>query len=369
MSAAYLDWNATAPLRPEVQAAMAGVWGNPSSVHRLGRAARQKVESARAQLARAVGADPADVIFTSGATEANNLAIRGTRADSLITSSIEHDSIQKTAAETTLPHAVAPVGPDGRLDLAALAALLDRLPKPALVAVMLVNHETGVIQPIPAIAELVHAAGGKLLVDAVQGFGKIPIQNNMMEVDLMTLSAHKIGGPSGIGALIARGNPPFVPLMTGGGQESGRRAGTENLAGIVGFGVAAELAAAEQPDQAALVTLRERLETGIRAIAAVPIYGAEADRVSSTSLIAMPGVKAETQVAAFDLDGILVSAGSACSSGKVRASPVLAAMGVPEQAAGEAVRVSFGWTTTAAEIDQFLAAWRRLYERTRKIAA
>jgi cysteine desulfurase len=386
----YLDWNATAALRPEARAAMDAALdciGNPSSVHGEGRAARRIIEKARAKVAALVGADPSQVTFTSGGTEANMLALapaietpdhKGSR-DWLLISPIEHTSVRtggrfpKDAVEEIA------ATPDGQVDLADLerriAALMGK-GRRVLVSIMLANNETGVIQPISAAASIVHAAGGLLHVDAVQAAGRIPCDINVLGADLLTLSAHKIGGPKGAGALARRDQALHVaPLVTGGGQERGLRAGTENVAAIAGFGEAAAAATrALQNDGVRMEALRQRLESGIRAVSPEAIiFGAKADRVPNTTLFAMPGVKAETAVIAFDLEGIAVSSGAACSSGKVQASHVLAAMGVSPDLASAGVRVSLGWSTTEADIDRFLTAWitvaRALLKGTRVIAA
>jgi len=360
---AYLDWNATAPVLPEVAEAMAealALCGNPSSVHRWGRAARQAVEAARAEVAALAGVSPDDVIFTSGGSEANHLALRGIDAPKFV-SAIEHDSVLAAAPEATR----IPVQTDGLVDLAALEAMLE---DGALVSLMHANNETGVIQPVAAAARLVHARGGLLHSDAVQSAGKLPLDRRALGADLMTLSAHKIGGPQGVGALIAAPDLALQPLITGGGQERGRRAGTENVAGIVGFGVAARLARARLGQAAGVAALRDEAEAHMLAAVPARIFGVGAPRLANTLCIAMPGVAAATQVMALDLAGVMVSAGAACSSGKVRRSHVLAAMGAGDDA-DCAIRVSLGWSTTAAEIDRLVEAWAALYARSRVNAA
>ena len=249
----------------------------------------------------------------------------------------------------------------GLLDLDHLRATLDGGP-PALVSVMLANNETGAVQPIAEVAEIVHAAGGLLHVDAIQAFGKIPFDINAMDADLVTLSAHKIGGPKGVGALVlAEGVPGLEPLLRGGGQELGRRAGTENVAGIAGFGAAAKAAmAALESDAVRLESLRNRLESGLRQTPGVIVFSDDAPRLPNTTLFTVPGLKAETAVIGFDLAGIAVSSGSACSSGKVQPSHVLEAMGFGPELAQGAVRLSLGWSTSDADIDRCLEAWRKL---------
>ena len=360
----YLDYNATAPVRPAVglavSAALAEV-GNPSSVHAFGRAARARVEAAREQVAALVGARPSQVVFTSGGTEANGLAIGGSGRPRVLVSAVEHDSILGAA-----PGEPIPVDRRGVVDLEALERILASVSAQALVSVMLANNETGVIQPVAEAARIAHAHGALLHCDAVQAAGKIAVDAAVLGVDLMSLSAHKLGGPPGVGALVVADAVELAARQRGGGQERGRRAGTENLPGIVGFGVAAGIAAAELPAMAAIGELRDNLEQ--RALAAVPgalCLGGEALRLPNTSCLALPGLSSEVQVMGLDLAGVAVSAGSACSSGKVRPSHVLQAMGVDAATAGSAIRVSFGWQSSAADVDHFLAAWRELAARAR----
>jgi cysteine desulfurase len=363
----YLDWNATAPLRSEARAAALAALdliGNPSSVHGEGRAARRLIEQAREQVAALVRAEPRNVVFTSGGTEANMLALVPLAArERLLTSAIEHPSVLAGGRFPAGNVERLPVTGDGQIDLAALEQRLAALRDRALVSIMAANNETGVIQPVAQAARLVHSAGGLLHVDAVQAAGRIGWDVNAMGADLVTLSAHKIGGPKGVGALIGRiGLDAFKPLITGGGQERGVRAGTENVAGIAGFGAAAAAARASLAGEAARIgALRERLETGLKgASPQVVVFGIAAERLPNTTLFAVPGMKAETAVIAFDLEGVAVSAGAACSSGKVQASHVLAAMGVPSQLARAAVRVSLGPTTTESDVDGFIEAWIKL---------
>jgi cysteine desulfurase len=367
----YLDWNATTPLRPEARTAMAAAWdisGNPSSVHAEGRQARRLVEEARSIVAAAIGAPPRSVVFTSGGTEANALALapglrkaRGLPVQRLLVSAIEHASV--LAGGRFPVDAISSVGVtrSGIVDLGRLRAALESGP-PALVSVMAANNETGAIQPVKDAAEMVHAAGGLLHVDAIQVFGKIPFDINLMGADLVTLSAHKIGGPKGVGAtVLAEGVAGFEPLLRGGGQEFGRRAGTENVAGIAGFGAAAKAAiAARESDAARLEGLRNRLETGLRRTGGVTIFSEDASRLPNNTLFTAPGLKAETAVIGFDLEGVAVSSGSACSSGKVQPSHVLQAMGFGPELAQGAVRVSLGWSTREEDIDRCLEAWRKL---------
>jgi cysteine desulfurase len=364
---AYFDWNATAPLREEARAAMAAaleLTGNASSVHAEGRAARQVIEKAREQVARLVGAAAKNVTFTSGATEANMLALTpaiamgGAKAlrDKLFISAIEHPSVRSGGRFAADAVEELPVTGDGVVDLHALKSALARAEHP-LVSVMLANNETGVVQPIREIAEIVHAANGVLHVDAVQGPGRVDCDIGDLGADLMSLSAHKLGGPQGAGALIRRDDIHIAePLIKGGGQERGLRAGTENVAAIAGFGAAA--AAAARPVEAdRIAALRDRIEAAIKA--AVPqavIFGETVQRLPNTTLFAVLGMKAETAIIAFDLNGIAVSSGSACSSGKVQASHVLAAMGVEPILAQGAVRLSLGWSTSERDVEILLAA-------------
>jgi cysteine desulfurase len=367
---AYFDWNATAPLRPAARAAMVealGQPGNASSVHAEGRAARGRLEKARAQVAALVGAEAKNVTFTSGATEANALALtpalevggRKEQRDRLFVSAVEHPSVLAGGRFAPDQVEILPVDGAGVVDLAALKMALAKAERP-LVSVMLANNETGVIQPIAQIAEIVHAANGLLQVDGVQGAGRIPCDMAALGVDLLSLSSHKLGGPQGAGALVRRDDIHIAePLIRGGGQERGTRAGTENVAAIAGFGAAAEAArAAREVDATRMAASRDRIEAGIAA--ATPqamIFGAAVARLPNTTLVAVPGIKAETALIAFDLNGIALSSGSACSSGKVQASHVLKAMGVEPDLAAGALRISLGWDTRESEVEMLLTAW------------
>jgi cysteine desulfurase len=370
---AYLDWNATAPLRHQARAQILSAMdqaGNPSSVHAEGRAARQLIERARGQVAAMTGTDPANVIFTSGATEANAMALSpgwsapGQPApDRLLVSAVEHPSVLESGRFARDGRRTIPVTSNGVVEAEALRALLAGAP--ALVSIMLANNETGVVQPISEIAEIVHEAGGLLHVDAVQAPGRISLNFSDLTADLMTLSAHKVGGPKGVGALIRRaGLHLSTPLTVGGGQERGLRAGTENVAGIVGFGAAvAEITGRLTIEAAHTKRLQERLESGLRAVTPdVIIFGEQADRLPNTTAFSHPGLRAETAVIAFDLAGVAVSSGAACSSGKVQPSSVLGAMGVDPALSRGAIRVSTGHSTEDADIERFLSAWTKLSE-------
>jgi cysteine desulfurase len=370
----YFDWNATTALRAQArqacEAALA-LAGNPSSVHAEGRAARALIERAREEVAALVAARPSDVFFTSSGTEANMLALTPAieTADEkqprsrLLISAIEHASVRAGGRFARDAMEELPVDTDGRLDLAALAAAVAKTPRP-LVSLMLANNETGVIQPVAEAAAIVHAAGGLIHVDAVQAVGRIACDFDMLGADLLTLSAHKIGGLKGVGALVRRSDEIHIadPLIRGGGQERGIRAGTENVTGIAAFGAAAAVARRQRATEAAhMLALRNSLETGLRAISPqAVIFGAGAERLPNTTLFASEGMKTETAVIAFDLEGIAVSSGAACSSGKVQPSHVLAAMGLSPPVARGAVRVSLGWDTAESDVERFLNAWRKL---------
>ena len=367
----YLDWNATTPLRPEARAAMAAAWdfcGNPSSVHAEGRQARRLVEEARAAVAAAVGAPPRNVVFTSGGTEANALALtprlrRGTGlpVERLLVSAIEHASVLAGGRFPTDTIGTIGVTSSGLLDLDRLRATLQSGPA-ALVSVMLANNETGAVQPVAEAAEIVHAEGGLLHVDAIQALGKITFDIKGLKADLITISGHKIGGPKGVGAVVlAEGVRGLEPLLRGGGQELGRRAGTENVAGIAGFGAAVRAAMDSlENDAIRIENLRNRLEKDLRQTPGAIVFSGDVPRLPNTTLFTVPGMRAETAVIGFDLEGIAVSSGSACSSGKVQPSHVLKAMGFGPEIAQGAVRLSLGWSTSSADIDRCLEAWRKL---------
>ncbi len=344
--------------------------GNASSVHAEGRAARRLVEEARERVANLVATEAKNVTFTSGATEANMLALtpaievggRKEPRDRLFVSAIEHPSVRSGGRFAADAVEELPVTADGVVDLIALAAAISKAERP-LVSVMFANNETGVLQPISQIANIVHAGNGVLHVDAVQGQTSTESDIGVLGIDLLSISSHKLGGPQGAGALIRREDIHVAEsLIKGGGQERGQRAGTENVAAIVGFGAAVSAAkGARQVDAPRMAALRDYLETGIKSATPQSVFfGSSAQRVPNTSLFTVPGLKAETAIIAFDLNGIAVSSGSACSSGKVQVSHVLAAMGVEPAVARGAVRVSLGWTTTKAEIEALLTAWNKV---------
>ncbi|HLH91651.1 MAG TPA: cysteine desulfurase family protein [Xanthobacteraceae bacterium] len=374
----YLDWNATAPLRPAARKAFMSALervGNPSSVHAEGRAARHLVETAREQVAALLGAPAGAVVFTSGGTEANMLALTPMmgRLKRLLVSAIEHPSVRSGGRFPADQIEEIPVTPDGIVDLAWLKARLEELHgqgEEALVSIMHANNETGVVQPVAAAAEIAHAAAGTLHVDAIQTAGRIPCSIKELGADLLTISGHKLGGPQGSGALVMSSERFALdePLIKGGGQERGHRAGTENVAAIAGFGAAAQAAGeALAADGARIAALRERLEAGLRELApSTVIFGAGAERLPNTTLFAVPGLKAETALIALDLAGVSVSSGSACSSGKVAPSHVLAAMGVAPDLAGGAIRVSLGWETRENALAGFLIAWSKVVSRLSK---
>lgn len=365
---AYLDWNATAPLLPAARAAMVAALetgGNPSAVHRHGRAARRILEDARAAVAAAFGAAPKEIVFTSGATEANNLALKGLAGavSKIFVSAIEHPSVLEAARHSGVPVEIIPVTAEGAVDLTALAAQLAATGGKALIAVMAANNETGVIQPVAEIVALARAHGALVHCDAVQMAGKAPLSFADLGVDTLALSAHKMGGPTGIGALLVREDTPLAAQLHGGGQERRRRAGTENVAGIAGFGAAAAAIGALQSEMIRIAALRDALEdTLLKEVPDGVVFGRGAARLANTSAFALPGVKADLQVVALDLEGVAVSAGAACSSGKVARSHVLDAMGAGALA-DSAIRISLGWATRDSDIEAFLSAYLKIANR------
>ncbi len=355
----YLDANASEPLRPEAREAMLvamDLGGNPSSIHSHGRTARRILEDAREAVAARFTAIPASVVFTSGGTEADALAVHALgHGRRLIIGATEHDAIRAAA-----PHAdILPVNPQGVADLASLARMLEA--GPALVCLMLANNETGTIQPIAEAAALCHAAGSLLHVDAAQAAGRIPVDFAALAADSLAISAHKMGGSPGVGALLVAAAIPLAPLIAGGGQERGWRGGTQPLPAIAGLGAVAKIAPVDLSD------LRDKLEHAARDAGAT-IIGADAERIGNTTCLALPGVAAQTQVMALDLAGFAISAGAACSSGKVQRSHVLDAMGLAALA-GESIRVSLPWNTTEADVTAFISAYQAMAQRLSRRAA
>jgi cysteine desulfurase len=362
----YLDYNATAKVRPEAAAAIAAALaegGNPSSVHAAGRAARARVEQARADVAALVGATPAAVTFVSGGTEADALAIESALAagcERIIVGATEHEAVAETAKASVALVEEWRVDRDGVADLAWLVGALDG-GRRTLVCLMAANNETGVIQPVAEAAAAVRAAGGWLHVDAVQAAGKIPLDFEALGADTLALSAHKLGGPQGIGALVAGPRARLTRRLHGGGQERGLRSGTENVPGIAGFGAAVRAALAELPGLAAQSVHRDALAERLKAAGAV-VIGENAPRLPQTLSFATPGFGAELQVMGLDLAGVMVSAGAACTSGKVKASRVIEAMGRPELSPF-GIRVSGGWATTEADWAACGDAWLTIHAR------
>ncbi len=375
----YLDYNASGLVRPEVREAMAEALadgGNPNAVHAAGRRARARVENARAKVAELVGADPTAIVFSSGGTESNAQAVASALAagcERVIVSATEHPCVAEAAAVSGAPVEVLPVDGEGVVDLAWLADALKR-PGRALVAIHHANNESGVIQPIAEAAKLVHAAGGWLHVDAIQSAGKIPVDMRALDADSLTRSAHKLGGPQGVGALVLRAGREAVKILHGAGQERGLRAGTENTPSIAGFGVAADCAARDLPEAMAHASWRDAAEAKVKAAGAT-IVGAGAPRLPNTLFMAVEGWDSPQQLITLDLAGIMISAGSACSSGKTKPSKTMLAMGLEPLATG-AVRVSGGWGTTEQDwirfADAWVAAWQkhsaRLRERAKEVA-
>ena len=363
----YLDHNATTTTRPEaIQATMSvlGSVGNPSSVHKPGREARKVMEQARIAVAKLVNGSPEDVVFTSGGTEANNLTLMGCGRTRRLVSAVEHSSVLNGGGE------IIKVDENGVVDLDRLDEQLLIDDTPALVSVMLANNETGVIEPIEDIVNIAHCHGALVHCDAIQAVGKIPVDVISLGVDLMSVSAHKIGGAAGSGAVIVPGLGSGTgcglkgPLF-GGGQEHGYRVGTENLAGIAGFGAAADAALSGLNDFAKLAKLRDAIDKAIKIIEPeTVIFCKDVKRLPNTTCLTMPGIDSDTQVMAFDLAGIGVSAGSACSSGKATASDVLKAMNVSNENARSVIRVSLGWNSKESDVEVFVEAWRELSSRT-----
>lgn len=371
----YLDHNAGAPLRPAVRESMIEVLtdaGNASSVHAHGRKARGRIERAREQVAQLCGAKTRAVTFVSGGTEANMTALSPSWQDQgapvylgkLFRSAVEHPSVVTGGRFAVADQVVVPVNAEGQVCLDRLEELVKDA-ESSLVSVMAANNETGTIQPLAEIGEIAQANGHFFHVDAVQAAGRMPIDPEAWKADVLTLSAHKFGGPQGIGAVVVRSTARVPsPLMIGGGQENWRRGGTENVSAITGFGVAAAETLEETERVRHLSDLKVRLETGLRNVCpSTVIFGEGGDRLANTTCFAVPGIPAETALIAFDLERVSVSSGSACSSGKVSVSHVLTAMGTDEALARCALRVSMGWNTTREDIDRFLELWPRIVDR------
>ncbi len=374
----YLDYNAGAPLRPEAREGMLAAMergGNASSIHAEGRAARHRIESARRQLADVIGADPRNITFTSSGSEANasvlapaiveggNLRV----IDRLLVGATEHPSVRSGGRFASDQLSEIPVDADGVADLDALSRALAGIAnrgETALVSVMLANNETGAIQPVARIAEIAHAAGAIVHCDAAQALGRIPVSLIDLGVDFLTLSSHKIGGPQGAGAIVmATEHRAFVPLITGGGQERRRRAGTENAAAIAGFGAAAASIAEDLARASSWRAWRDQLAASLANRGDVTIFSAGADRLPQTLCVGFRGIAAETLLIGLDLEGVAVSSGSACSSGKVGPSHVLAAMGVDADMARNAIRISFGWDTDENDLDKFQTVLEKVLKR------
>jgi cysteine desulfurase len=371
----YLDHNASAPLRPEARAAMLSVLelvGNPSSVHAEGRKARAVIEQARLDVAALVGARTADVVFTSGASEANANVLAG-GWDTIFLSALEHDSVRASAKASGARVIEVPVYADGAFDAGAFAdcVLVSDVAGFGLTLVSLqhANNETGVLQPVAEVAAFARSHGFSVHCDAVQAPGRVAVDCTALGVDYLTISAHKLGGPKGAGALVIVDGAPLKPLIAGGGQERGRRAGTENIAAIAGFGAAASCASAELKSIERVRSLRDALEAGIAASTPeAVIAGRDAPRLANTTCVALAGLTAETAVIRLDLAGVSVSAGAACSSGKVGASAALTAMGLAPELARTAIRVSLGHTSTDDDVAAFLAAWKTIAIAQRRAA-
>ncbi|ABI75823.1 class-V pyridoxal-phosphate-dependent aminotransferase, NifS/IscS family [Hyphomonas neptunium ATCC 15444] len=373
----YADYNATAPLRPEARAAMLAAYElgpvNPSSVHKAGRAARAVVEKARAEVGAAIGSRAEDIVFTSGGTESLALAIQGAVAGldgaaTLIVSAIEHEAASKAAAHAGVPVETAYILPTGQVDLDDLRVRLaawDRgLKGTPILVLMLANNETGILQPVAEAAALIREAGGLTVCDAVQGLGKVAVNVALLGVDYLALSAHKVGGPQGTGALWHRAGAPLKAVLYGGGQERGLRSGTENVAGIAGFGAAMSQAVLDLSRYVSLGTHRDAMEARLKAEGGVIVIGEGSPRLAGVSNFARAGFRAETQVMALDLAGVCISAGSACSSGKVKRSLVLMAMGADDALAESAIRTSFGWNSRPEDFRHVADAWLEAARRT-----
>jgi cysteine desulfurase len=353
----YLDYNASVPLRPQAREALLAALalpGNASSPHQAGRALRALVDGARKEILEGIGAKR--LVFVSGGTEANALALSGLAGLPIAVSRIEHDSVMKA---TPHPYLV-PVTEDGRIDLEQLEKLIKSLETPGLLSLMLVNNETGVIQPVQEATRIAHLYGWKVHTDASQALGYIPFSFEELGVDMMTLSSHKCGGPVGVGALVMKEDLHLASLIRGGGQEYGMRAGTLPAPLIAGF--AAALTATLKEDGVPLQKFQQKIEESL--LDAV-VHGKNAPRAPHVACLEMPGVSAELQLMSLDLKGIAVSAGAACSSGTMKTSHVLTAMGIPAESAACAIRVSMGWKTQETDVDRFIREWNTIYAQQR----
>lgn len=360
----YLDHNATSPLRPEARDAMLAALelrGNASSVHQEGRKARALIETARDAIAGALGTIAPTVVFTSGGSESCNQALRCVAADRIIVSAIEHPCVMEAASASELQVDVIPVDRNGVVELSALASLLGKDDGRALVSIMLANNETGAVQPIRDVVAMAQEHNALVHCDAVQAFGKLPVNFGLLGVDLLSVSAHKLGGPQGVGALVVRDGLPVSPLVAGGGQELRRRAGTENVAGVAGFAAAVGAVGRNVPG---FKGLQAQLEAVLASgPGEITVFSAAVDRLPNTVCFALTGLEADTALMAFDLDGIAVSSGSACSSGKVQPSHVLQAMGASETETRSAIRVSLGWSSTVEDVNRFSDSWQKIAAR------
>lgn len=363
----YLDYNATALIRPEVIELMAEVMregGNPSSVHAYGRNAKARLEGARAAIVDAINCRPQMVIFTSGGTEANNMAVFSCGRDHLITTNAEHDSMRSVTERFDGKTDIIAVDDNGLVDLDMLEELLKEDGENTIVSILYANNETGVLQDLEAISKITRQAGALLHIDAIQAFGKVPLNFMEMGVDMVSISSHKIGGPQGVGALIVREKLPVKSFILGGGQEHGRRGGTENIAGIAGFGLAVSMIPEALEKMETLRIWRDEIETDLKQYAPdVMFLGQDTARLPNVSTIYMPGVTSETQVMNFDLARICISAGSACSSGKVKASHVGLAMTGDEKIASCTIRMSLGWASVHSDVEAFLKVWKKQYDK------
>ena len=363
----YLDHNATTTIRPqiiELMTTIMGETGNGSATHAAGRRASHHIEKAREQIAKAVNTRPAQVIFTGCATESINTILKTFKGERILACANEHAAVLdcgQAELETV------PVDHFGLIDMGALEERLNTSPTPALVSMIHVNNETGVIQPIEPVAELVHQYGALLHVDAVQALGKIPLDFAASGADYMCLSAHKFGGPQGVGAFVFAAQKPVRPLLRGGKQEKRQRAGTSNVAGIAGMGLAAELAVAAIDTYTKLANYRDKIEKNLcLELDGITVNGDGTARVGNTTSLTCEGITNTVQIMNLDLEGICISAGSACSSGVAKPSQALTAMGLCDKEALETIRISMGWNTTEDEVDQFIASYLKMAERLRK---